>query len=69
MAAAEALHRPASQIVRELMRDFVQRQRDEQAYDALLQGKVDAARGSVRAGRGVPNETVEAEFAARRGRA
>ncbi|WP_420825659.1 hypothetical protein [Thiocystis minor] len=28
MAKAEASHRPASQILRELMRDFVQRQRE-----------------------------------------
>ncbi len=28
MAEAEAAHRPASQIVRELMREFIQRQRE-----------------------------------------
>lgn len=65
MAAAEASHRPASQVVRELMREFVQRQRD---HDAFLHRKVEAARTSIREGRGRPNEAVEAEFAARRAR-
>ena len=42
MAEAEASHRPASQIMRELMREFVQRQRDAREYDAYLRGKVEA---------------------------
>jgi predicted transcriptional regulator len=63
MAAAEASHRPASQVVRELMREFVQRQ-----HTAFLQNKVDAARMSVQAGQGRSNEAVEADFAARRAR-
>ncbi len=66
VAEAEAAHRPASQVVRELMRDFVQRQRDARAYESFLQRKVDVARASVRAGRGRPNGEVEADFAARR---
>ena len=36
MAEAEAAHRPASQILRELMRDFVRRQREAREYDCLL---------------------------------
>lgn len=66
MAEAEAAHRPASQVLRELMRDFVERQRDRRDYEAFLRRKVDAARSSIRAGLGHPNEEVEAEFAARR---
>jgi len=66
MAEAEAAHRPASQIVRELMRDFVQRQREARDHDEFLRRKVEAARASVRAGRGRSNEEVEAAFAARR---
>lgn len=66
MAEAEASHRPASQILRELMRDFVQRQRESRAYDDFLRGKVELARQSVAVGRGRSNEEVEAEFAARR---
>jgi predicted transcriptional regulator len=64
MAAAEASHRPASQVVRELMREFVERQE----HAAFLQRKVDNARLSVRARRGRPYEEVEADFAARRDR-
>ncbi len=66
VAAAGAAHRPASQIVRELMREFVQRQREAEEYDAFLRKKVDAARTSVRAGRGIPHDEIEAEAAARR---
>lgn len=66
MAEAEASHRPASQVVRELMREFVQRQREARQYDEFLQRKVALARSSMRAGQGRPNEEVEAEFAAKR---
>jgi predicted transcriptional regulator len=34
MAEAEAAHRPASQIVRDFMRDFVKKQQDQRDYDA-----------------------------------
>jgi predicted transcriptional regulator len=66
MAEAEAAHRPASQIVRELMRDFIQRQREAREYDDFLRQKVDVAWASVRAGRGRSNDEVEGDFAARR---
>ncbi|WP_437373259.1 hypothetical protein [Inquilinus limosus] len=66
MAEAEAAHRPASQVMRELMREFVQRRREEREYDEFLRRKVEIARASMRAGRGRSNEEVEAEFAARR---
>lgn len=65
MAEAEAAHRPASQVVRELMREFVQRQRQAREYDEFLHRKVEVARASMRAGRGRSNDEVEAEFAAR----
>lgn len=66
LAEAEAADRPASQILRELMREFIQRQRDARDYDAFLRQKVEAARASMRAGHGRPDDEVEAEFAARR---
>ncbi|CAI8835197.1 Antitoxin of toxin-antitoxin stability system [Pseudomonas sp. IT-P44] len=66
MAEAEASHRPASQIVREMMRQFVQTQRESREYEAFLQRKVDNARISMRAGDGLTNEEVETQFAARR---
>jgi hypothetical protein len=66
LAEAEASHRPASQVVRELMREFVQLQREKRDYAAFMERKVELARASARAGNGSANEVVEAEFAARR---
>ena len=66
MAEAEAAHRPASQVLRELMRAFVQQQREAREYNQFLQRKVKVARASMRAGRGESNDKVEAKFAARR---
>lgn len=63
MAAAKADDRPASQIVREFMRDYVQQDRE---YVAWLQKKVDIARASIEAGRGRSDEEVRADFAKRR---
>ncbi|MDN4630161.1 antitoxin of toxin-antitoxin stability system [Sphingomonas sp. PsM26] len=68
MAAAEASHRPASQVVRELMREFVQRQQGETDHRAFVQQKVEAARSSVRSDDGRPDAVVEAAFAERRAR-
>ncbi len=66
MAEAEASHRPASQIMRELMREFVQRQREAREYEAFLRGKVAEGREQIRAGEYASNEDVEGRFAARR---
>ena len=66
MAEAEAVHRPASQVLRELMREFVQRQREAREYDVFLRRKVEAGRAAMRAGQGRSDAEVEAEFAARR---
>lgn len=66
IAAAQAEHRPASQVARELMREYITRQRDEREYQAFLAGKVGAARASLRAGHGKTNDDVETEFARRR---
>lgn len=66
VAEAEAAHRPASQILRELMREFVQRQREAREYDEFLRRKVEVARAQRRAGKHYSNEEVEAEFAAQR---
>lgn len=41
MAEAEAAHRPASQLVRELMRDFVERQRAAREHDAWFRREVE----------------------------
>jgi predicted transcriptional regulator len=66
MSEAQAAHRPASQVLRELMREFVQRQRQAREHDDFLKQKVQAARNSIQAGLGIANEEVEAQFAARR---
>ena len=66
IAEAAAAHRPASQIVRDLMRDFVQRQREARDYEGFVRRKVDIARTEREAGLTFSNEDVEAEFAARR---
>ena len=66
MAEAEAAHRPASQVMRELMREYVRRQREAREYDAYLRTKVEAGRTSMRADQGRSNDEVEAEFAVRR---
>ncbi len=68
MAAAEAEHRPASQVVRELMREFIARRQERDDHSAFLRRKVDAARGSVDRGDGRSDDAVEADFAARRDR-
>ena len=43
MAEAEAAHRPASQVLRELMREFIQSQRKSREYDEFLRRKVEPA--------------------------
>jgi predicted transcriptional regulator len=69
LAEAKAADRPASQVIRELMREFVQRQREAREYQAFLRQKVEAGRVSLRAGAGDSNEEVEARFALLRARA
>lgn len=41
MAEAEAAHRPASQLVREFMRDFVKRQREARERDAWVRAEIE----------------------------
>ena len=45
--AAKATHRPASQVVRELMRDLIEQQKEKAGYEAYLERKVSAAWQSV----------------------
>ena len=66
MAETEAAHRPASQVVRDLMREYVRAQREARDYDAFLEAKVEIARMQRSAGQGRLNDEVEAVFAARR---
>jgi len=66
MAEVAGEDRPASQVVRELMRGYIEQRRQARAYDDYLQRKVEAGRTSMRAGLGRSNDEVEAAFAARR---
>jgi len=58
-AEAEAAHRPASQIVREFMREFVQRQREAREHDAWFRAQVQQALADPRPG--IPHDAVMAE--------
>jgi len=66
MAEAQALDRPASQVVRDLMREFVRRQREAREHDTFVRHKVAAARKDVRSGRSRAHGEVETDFAGRR---
>lgn len=66
MAEAQAAHRPASQIMRELMREYVQRQHQTREYEEFLEGKVHDARASLHGGEGLDHSDIEAEFGRRR---
>lgn len=68
MAEAAAADRPASQIVREFMRDFIERQKQEREYTEFLRRKVERSRASIAAGRTFTQEEVEAQVAERRER-
>ena len=68
IAAARASDRPASQVIRELMREYIRRQSESQAYDVYLAQKVERGRQSIRSGEGVDNEEVERLFAEQRAR-
>lgn len=66
LEAAKAEDRPASVIVQEFIQDYVHGRDVTPDYYAFLERKVAKARESIRAGRGIPNAEVEAEFAKRR---
>lgn len=66
MAAVATEDRPASQVMRELMRAYIEQRRQARDYDDYLRRKVEAGRTSMRAGLGRTNDDVEADFAERR---
>ncbi|MCX7035913.1 MAG: antitoxin of toxin-antitoxin stability system [Proteobacteria bacterium] len=63
MAEAQASHRPASQVVRELMREFVDRQQKARDYESFLRAKVDTARAQIAAGHVADSAAVEGRAA------
>lgn len=66
MTEAEVAHRPASQVLHELMPECIQRERDAREYGECVCRQVNVARSSVRAGLGRSNPAVQAELATRR---
>ncbi|WP_188256706.1 CopG family ribbon-helix-helix protein [Pseudaminobacter soli (ex Zhang et al. 2022)] len=63
MAAAKREDRPASQILREFMRDFVER---DEEYLEFLRRKVEHSRRQFAAGESLSQEEVDARAAERR---
>jgi predicted transcriptional regulator len=65
-SAAKANDRTGAQLLRAFMRDFVKHQQTLSEHDAWFRQQVQLGLDSANAGRLVPNEQVEAEFAVRR---
>jgi len=66
LAEAAAMDRPAAEVVRDLMREFVERQRRAREYETFLEQKVAQARRSMETGTGRLDAEVAADFATRR---
>lgn len=66
MAEAAADERPAAQVLRELMREYINQRQQSRQYDDYLRRKVEIARAQRDAGLHVSNDEVEAEATARR---
>ena len=67
MAEAAEVDRPASQIMRELMKDYLRmRQEEKRGYKEFLRRKVERSRASAAAGRVHSQAEIEADVAARR---
>ncbi|MDO4682471.1 MAG: hypothetical protein Q4B17_06745 [Lautropia sp.] len=64
--AARALDRSGAQLLRDFMREFVQKQQEAAAHDAWFRRQVQRGLDSAEAGRLIPAAEVEANFAARR---
>ncbi len=67
VAAAAAVDRSASQLVRDFMRDFVQTRKEEREHDAWFRREVEKALKDKRPG--IPNSQVKRYFARRRAEA
>lgn len=63
MVEAAELDRPASQIVRELMKEFIDRREEEKrSYVEFIRRKVEKSRKSIEAGHTYTNEEVQARM-------
>ncbi|HEY4146386.1 antitoxin of toxin-antitoxin stability system [Pinirhizobacter sp.] len=56
----------APEVVEGLLRDYVDRRKQSREYEDYLRAKIEASRADIRAGRLIPHDEVEAEFAAKR---
>ena len=65
-SAAKADDRTGAQLLRDFMRDYVRRRQEAAEHDAWFRQQVRIGKDSADAGRLVPGDEVEAEFAARR---
>lgn len=66
MSVAVEEDRPASQILRELMRTYIKQRAQKIEYEDFLRQKVEAGRDSMRLKEGRSNDEVEAKFSERR---
>jgi hypothetical protein len=64
--AADAVHRPASQVVKELMREFIRQQSETKAYTEFLHHKIAVARMQIHTEQSRSDGEVEREFIKRR---
>ncbi len=67
IAEAAAIDQPASQLVREFMREFIRSRKEEREHDAWFRREVEKALKDKRPL--VPDEEVERHFAGRRANA
>jgi predicted transcriptional regulator len=66
VAVVQANDQTASQVVRDLMREYIDRHRRTDEYTAFLSAKVQRARAQVAAGRYAAAADVESRFASMR---
>ncbi len=64
--AAKAHDQTGAQLLRAFMRDYVRRQQDAADYDMWFRQQVQAGFASANAGNLIPDDNVDAEFAALR---
>lgn len=66
VAEAASEDRPASQVLRELIRGYIEQRQQAREYDEYLREKVAIARAERKAGLYLTNDEVEAKAAVRR---
>jgi predicted transcriptional regulator len=67
VAEAAAVHQPASQLLREFMREFIRNRQEEREHDEWFRAEVEKALKDDSPG--IPHEQVEKHFAKRRANA